>query len=227
MPLFTPSSWTRAAAEILLIVAGVLIALAINAWYSDLVEKEEERLVLAQIATALRGDLDLLRQNLVDLRQSEQDILALLDAFDRNENLPESRSPKWRSIVVWRGIRFRSGPYEELKDHGFDLIRDPSLREQIIDLYEYHFPSLASVTENDRKYSMELVVPYFMETFHQGNDWAWDVGDSAAVRSDPYFVNLTLGKLQRQQNFLFPRYERAAEVVREVLAQIDSYLERG
>ena len=59
--ILAAGSWRRAFGEILLIVVGILIALAINAWYEDVIEREQEKQILAQMATTLSEDLVAIR----------------------------------------------------------------------------------------------------------------------------------------------------------------------
>lgn len=50
-------SWKHAFGEVLLIVIGITIALAVNSWWEDQQDRRSEDLILRQLHAALQADL--------------------------------------------------------------------------------------------------------------------------------------------------------------------------
>jgi hypothetical protein len=218
--LVSVENWQYAVGEVVLIVVGITIALAANTWYEQQREHRDEILVLEQIEESLNADLALFVENFKTMQRSEQEIVALLAHLEAGDPYSASLDPYFRSAIRWRGIRIRSAPYEELKNRGFDLISDSSLRNRLIDFYEFHFPALLGPTNIDREFSIKQVLPYFMSHFRQTDAREWIPNDYSILRSDPYFANLLRMKLFRLRDFLLPQYETNVETIQDILTEI-------
>ena len=71
----------EAAREIVLIVIGVTIALAGGAWYESRTERQDERLILSQLADALRVDHERLTRTRSIRAGQLDDVRALATAY--------------------------------------------------------------------------------------------------------------------------------------------------
>jgi type II secretory pathway pseudopilin PulG len=63
--------WRNALIELLLIVVGVLLALAASGWQERRSQRDVERAVLGEIGEALSGDLDQIQADLDRFRRVE------------------------------------------------------------------------------------------------------------------------------------------------------------
>lgn len=188
-------SWRYAVGEVILIVAGVSLALMANSWYENWQEARYESQALQQINDALESDLEYLHGRFQELKGSEQILMALLDKLQSEVVLAADSEADFQSVIMWRGMRVRSGPYEELKNRGLSIVSDDMLRLSLIDLYENRFSALQGVTANDQIFSRDQVLPFFYRNFRRVDYQKWSPIDGyQELDNDPYFENLVAAK---------------------------------
>ena len=68
--IVTALNWRYALGELVLIVLGILIALAISDWNDRRIQQAQERALLGEVRTALRADLAELEQRLASLQEA-------------------------------------------------------------------------------------------------------------------------------------------------------------
>ena len=152
-------SWSAAIGELILIVAGVTIALAATSWYDERQERTDEVLVLEQLAQALEIDLEQLGSRYEKQKNRHQEVLALLQHIEAGD--PYTSEVEWTSVIAWVGVRTNSAAYEVLKSRGLELISSDSLRLGLIYYYENQFPTLLSASLNDQAFVTGYADPYY------------------------------------------------------------------
>lgn len=128
------------AAEILIVVAGVLIALAINAWWQGRQDAASEATYLALI----HRDLGQMADNLEDLliyqdRQVQDGVTAyrILSMAAPSEREQDAASQGLESLLGRRTIHVIQPAYEDLINTGnLRLIRNQTLRDRLVSFYE-------------------------------------------------------------------------------------------
>jgi len=222
--LLHSTNWKHVFGELLLIVVGVTLALMASSWYENWRERQDERQSLQQISLALEADLGFLQERFETLTQSERDLRALLELLRRDELSLESQV-YFRSVAAWRGVRMRTGPYDELKARGLSLVSNRSLRLKLVNLYDSAFGALQGVTANDEVFSRDQMLPYMFRNFRDvGTDDLGPVDSYAELDSDIYFENLVAAKHARLEVRLLPAYKEILALAREVLTDIRSEL---
>ncbi len=125
------------AAEFLVVVTGVLVALAINAWWEARREHKLERSYLQRLVTDLLADSVELDQHLRDERRRGQQARMLISSVSGQK--PEDASALLYAIEeVGIAFFFRLSPYtfQELQATGnLRLIRDADLRNALTAYY--------------------------------------------------------------------------------------------
>ena len=135
--------------EIILVVIGILIALQINNWNENRKENIIENKILVEISKGLKEDLNDIKANMSAHR-------AGLKACEYYYNMLTNKEVKPDSINYYYGyltrgyisIQNKSG-YESLKSRGLEIIKDDSLRNNIIKLYEQDYPFIMKLEEQD------------------------------------------------------------------------------
>jgi hypothetical protein len=133
-------NWRYAVGELLIVVAGVLIALAIDQWNSDRLDREEEREIIARLLDELTFDR-VVYDFVLDRVDRKQGCLARLKetfaaGFTENpravlDDLVCAADFGWNQSVA------SSVTYNELKNAGrLQLIRSSQLRASIAFYYE-------------------------------------------------------------------------------------------
>ncbi len=150
----------------------------------------------------------------------------LLNRLRSGEPFSSETGSYFYAVILWRGgVRMRLAPYEELRNRGFSLISNASLRMELIDLYEDKFPALRGTSEIDRDFSRDRVQPSFNTRFRGTENGEWFPINYDALQSDPYFENLVLIKLGRLRVFLLPRYKELTSAIRNVLNEIETEID--
>jgi hypothetical protein len=135
--------------EIVLVVIGILIALQINNWNEDRKENNIENKILVEISNGLRQDLLDIRSNMSEHRAGLKACEYYFDLFTNKQ--VQTDSINYYYTYLTRGyisIQNKSG-YESLKSRGLELIKDDSLRNDIIKLYEQDYPFIMKLEEQD------------------------------------------------------------------------------
>ena len=220
------TNWKYAVGEIFLIVVGITLALMATSSYENWQERRYESLVLKQLRVALESDLELFADYFRTLKQSERDLAELLIHLRSDDPYSPKIGAYFNAVGLFRGgVRMRTAPYEELKNRGFSLVSNPSLRAKLIDLYEDQFPSLRSTSLIDQGFSTNQVSPYFNTRFRSTESGEYLPIDYGTLRSDPLFENLALEKLRRLRSRLLPKYDQLTAGIRDVLSEIETELD--
>lgn len=123
--------------EIVLVVIGILIALQINNWNENKLEKENEREFLLALKSSFLMDLDELEKSKIFYDRSKRSMRIILEYIDKD--LPYQDSLKihfFNTMIVFGSNELDSSVYESIKSSGIDIIYDENIRNQIIYLFE-------------------------------------------------------------------------------------------
>jgi len=135
--------------EIVLVVIGILIALQINNWNENRRGNNIENKILVEISKGLKQDLIDIKSNMSEHRVGLKACEYYYDIFTNKK--VQTDSINYYYTYLTRGyisIQNRSG-YESLKSRGLELIKDDSLRNDIIKLYEQDYPFIMKLEEQD------------------------------------------------------------------------------
>ena len=129
--------------ELVLIVAGILLALAANDWVEGRAERRAERQILGEIRAALEEDGSAVDSLAGQLRDARDRIVALQAHID-------ARGPYEDSLDAWFGAALGArkflpnrAAFESLKSQGLGLVSDPELRASIAHVHERVYPPVA------------------------------------------------------------------------------------
>lgn len=138
--LVKSTQWRSAAAELVLVVAGVLIALAVDSWRGDRNDRERERAYLRQLLADARETELRLERSIAEDSVTSANVARLLEAartFHRAAD-PAGAVPAADSVRTWAVTAYASfvpltGTYATLmQSDGLRLLRNDSLRFHII-----------------------------------------------------------------------------------------------
>jgi hypothetical protein len=135
--------------EIVLVVIGILIALSVNNWNENRKENNIENKILVEISKGLKEDLIDIKSTISQHRAGLKACKYYYDIFTNKQVQPDSINYYYTYLT--RGllaIQNNSG-YESLKSRGLELIKDDSLRNDIIKLYEQDYPFIMKLQEQD------------------------------------------------------------------------------
>ena len=141
------------------ILFAVLAAFALDNWNENRKEGITENKILAEIENGLEKDLDDIR---INMGGHEAGILAckfwrnlITDKEVNLDSLPQQYLNLTRDFI---SIQNTSG-YETLKSRGLELVKNDSLRFDIISLYEYDYNTLRKFEEEYQE--MQFQDSYF------------------------------------------------------------------
>jgi hypothetical protein len=151
-------NWRYAIGELILITAGVLIALAANQWNNRRLERTEEHASLERLLADLETDaasidagLTILASKDLRLRRIQRVLTApTLELQSPADFLADVAAS---SVYGWNQHRPRRTTFDELVGSGrFDLIRNPDLRAQISDYYALDLQSHERIRQRQTQY---------------------------------------------------------------------------
>ena len=131
-----------AVGEIVLVVIGILIALQINNWNEAKKERTFEKKMLTEIRNVLVKDIDFFNNHLITGRLGRvKQATRYFENYLRTDSIHRD-SINYHFSGLNRGLQitYNRGPFEALKSTGIDKISNDSLRNKIIDIYEFMLP---------------------------------------------------------------------------------------
>lgn len=152
-------SWKNYFLEFLAIFVGITMAFALDKWNEDRKELRSETKILAEMKHGLALDLQDVTENIKGHYAGIRSCNYFKKLID-NEPV-NIDSLQFQYFMLWRdfiSIQNKTG-YESLKSKGLELIRNDSLRFQIVEIYDFEFEIIEKLEE---QYSeMQLNKNYF------------------------------------------------------------------
>jgi hypothetical protein len=219
--------------EFLSIFIAVVSAFALNNWNETRKANTSENKILLEIANGLEKDIDDIKQN---IKGHEWGI----DAFNYFKEAITNKDLKTDSVVShytrltrdFVSIQNTAG-YETLKSRGLELIKNDSLRLQIISLYEFDYDILRKLEEEysemqfHKNYAKEINTILAANFIFDENNLI--SGINLPLNFAPEEKNkflLYLFKIEGNRKYIMKYYTTVAEkvlVIREgILAEIES-----
>ncbi len=148
--------WSYAVGELLIVVIGVLIALAIDQWNDDRLERLEEVDAVARILNDVQTDLQDFDFRLKAVDAKEESLLrvkAFLAGGARIDPAAFLRDIVGGADFGWNQGLARRSTYDNLLESGrLGIIADPEIRSQISDYYRYYQDSHNRIDERETDY---------------------------------------------------------------------------
>ncbi len=174
--------WSYAVGELLIVVIGVLIALAIDQWNDDRLERVEEVDAVARILANIQMDLQDFDFRLKAVGAKEESLLRV--KTNLAGGVPNDPAAFLRDIIGgadfgWNQGLARRSTYDNLLESGkLGIIADSSMRSQISDYYRYYQDSHNRIDERETDYpglSYQLVPRRISYSQNEGVVWEREV----------------------------------------------------
>jgi len=123
--------------EIVLVVIGILIALQINNWNTNKIDRKLELTILKEITVVLKKDILNVERQLKNLDAVNRSIVKLV--INQNNSTYPNDSLIYHFNIARTGgvgLSINSSPYESLKSSSINKISNSKLRNNITNLYE-------------------------------------------------------------------------------------------
>lgn len=181
------SDWFRYGFETIAVIIGILAAFALDNWNRERKDREEELAYLKRYYLDLKQDSIYLNQNILTASLAQDSIKNFLNLLPQEQHTARDVFtlifiPNWEATeLILQDYTFR-----DITSSGkFDLIRDPLIKEALIDYYRsYEFvrKHIAEMTSTGLSFFME-VYPHLARYFNYENfseyeifdrkDWNW------------------------------------------------------
>lgn len=212
--------WKHALEELVLIVVGVLVALAVNDWSQARSERRSEVEALAEIRAGLSDDLVDVRADLDRHRAAAAAAERMLARSQGGVACGDSVGRDVAALLSEPWHVSNTAAYESLKARGIGLVTDDSLRLAVIHLYAYRNAVIAFANEQGNRFVDEVLRPYVRARFRPDSSGDVVPASCAAVSGDPAFHGLLVEALARRR-FAISRYQPAEAEIRSLIQSID------
>ena len=218
-------SWKYAIGEILLIVIGVTIALAVDSWNTERERRTEEIKVLEQLLASLQNDRAALAE-MVDLLTEMADGLKhlrrhLSDRFPYSEDL----DTEFGYMTMFAGASISASAYESLKSQGLDLISNDALRVELVSVFETRKSLLDALNGLFRDEVMAFWRGPAVTRFELGLGTATPY-DYAALLDDKEFDSLLTQRIALVDGYIAGIFQASIEQVDTLRGDIEEELVR-
>lgn len=230
---YLKNHWFSYVLDTIVVIVGILIALAVNNWNTDRINKEVEHSTLIEILNGLQQDLEDIDSNL----SGHHKALRACKFWRRviNNEKANTDSTEFYYHVLTRDYVtiFNKSGYESLKSRGLDLITNDSLRIEIISLYEIPYYYLNENEEErqemqyHRSYFIEinkLISPYFI--FNKKGEIT-SIQQPLMLTEDKKKLMLTyLRKIEYNRRITVDYYNRTKQKIYHLIGNIENQLKK-
>lgn len=159
--------WAQVTVELVLLILGILIALAVDGWMEDRRHARAERQYLELLVRDLDRDLEVLEEFMAfEERQVADSVFAYralrgeVAVGDR-----EAIAGALMRLTARRTLRLTRATYTDLLGTGnLRLIRTPALRDRIVGLYEANERTLVIRDRNNEVFVDEMYMRYLLDS---------------------------------------------------------------
>ncbi|ADR22437.1 hypothetical protein MATR_37170 [Marivirga tractuosa] len=213
--------------EILLVVIGILIALAINNWNNFRHDRNLEEKYLKEIASNLKQDLEDIDFNLKFNQDKYQSNQIVLEFINNNMNYNDSLNRHFGNLLgSTRSIVNRSG-YETLKSKGLEIISNDSLRQMLSTHYEIKYHNIIDFEyKDDHQHQYQILWPEVINSIYIKDMWENGKPIDIAKIRDNYSLRSALAANLFLREYMISNYNRIYDNTVKVITAIEKELER-
>lgn len=226
-------NWKKFGFEFLSIFIAVVAAFALNNWNENRKADNSENKILIEIANGLKKDLEDIKENKLGHKYGILACNYFRKALSDKNLSPDSLRIYYNSLTRdFISIQNTAG-YETLKSKGLELVKNDSLRLQIISLYEFDYQVLRKLEE---EYSeMQFQENYFKEmnkslapnfNFNDKNMISGIKLPIEIPNDEKKIFLLYLMKIQGNRNYLVNYYNQIEKKVVDVRKEIKKEIKR-
>lgn len=129
--------------ETILVVIGILIALQINNWNQNRLDRKFETVMLNEVKSSLESDMEIYEILVERAKLKSEGIQELLEMIASKKSYPDSvLRNTYNKMSLGFVFNYNKGGYEAIKSVGLDKISNDSLRNGLIVTYEMHYPRI-------------------------------------------------------------------------------------
>ena len=164
-------SWLRLAAESAAVVASILLAFAIDAWWQDRNELATEQRILNALLAEFEENGELLRLATEDYERGYSDAIRMLTYLDdgTDDIDPSEFDQLIRGLLFSRSTHLETGAHDALIASGeLSLIRDESLRNRLA-AWPSYLNEWSEEEEAVFAFGDEYLVPYLSDSVRLRN----------------------------------------------------------
>ncbi len=225
-----PKSFKSYLFEFLSILIAVLSAFALNNWNEGRKARLAEEKILDEVFQGLNKDLADMNENMKGHEIGQRSVVFFREMLDGNEPPQDSLFMYYLSVLRdFVSVQNTSG-YEALKSKGFEIVRDDSLRMDIISLYEYDYSILRKFEEEytemlyHQNYGADfnrILAPYM--AFDEKGRPERLAALHAIAESDRKLLYLQLVSVETNRNLALLFYRQSREKVEKLIERIRVY----
>lgn len=158
-------NWKYSIGEVVLIVIGILIALALNNWkeQEDLKNKEAE--ILKELVMSLQNDLEDIRINMNTHNRSFKSTTLLLDHLKAGRAYHDSLDAHFGMALGSTFFLSDDVAYNSLGERGRELISNLDIRSKLSTLYAHDYAYIRHLEAVDRDNLLFNLQLYYVENF--------------------------------------------------------------
>ena len=155
---FLRLNWSYAIGELFIVTIGVLIALAINEWNNNRLERAEEVLIVERLVSDLQGDLADYQLGLEILERKEDSLRRLHSDLMSADSRPSDLTQFLQDVIYstnygWNQHRARRTTIDELLGSGkLGLIRNAGVRAAVGEYYKFEGGTHDRIEERETRY---------------------------------------------------------------------------
>ena len=159
--------WAQVVLELALLIAGILIALAVDGWIDDRRDERAERRYLELLQRDLDSNLEVLAETL-EFEERQAAGAAMVYRALRAGEVPlqerEAVAMALNQLTARRTLRLARATYTDLLSTGnLRLIHNVALRDRIVNLYEANERTLMIRDRNSQVFVDQMYMQYLMD----------------------------------------------------------------
>lgn len=227
------NNWSKFLIEFISVFIAVVFAFALNNWNDNRKDNNVEEKILSEISNGLTKDLDDIKLNVRGHKEGIKASNYWRRIVNNTEYSQDSILTYYLSLTRdFVSIQNRAG-YETLRSKGLELIKNDSLRLEIISLYEYDYEILMKLEETygemqfQNNYYKELnriISPYFIFD-KKGNIKALELPIIINKIDKNTFLSY-LWKIEINRNFILSYYIEVEKKTNKLKSNIDKELKQ-
>lgn len=213
--------------EIVLVVIGILIALQINNWNEQRKAKEIEKEILIQFKEDLKGDItsiDRVEYWMEKVIASSKIVVSHLKAKRSWNDSLAIHFDLWNDFDQ---LSLNSAAITNLKSRGVELIKNNSLRNRIINLYDQTYFYIQKSNDFFREDHIHMTYKKYLEHF-EPIEWrkAAIPSDYQKLLEDKEFIN-HVQWIRNAAEYDSEYHNSTIKEIKEVIKEIDQELNNG